>query len=319
MAFERIKALGARVTGSDQRYPDPDEEYTPPQEVDDPHTREAESERGWRGWLADNKLYVLSLSLFGFAAVVLVAVYAGRYLITFITNPWTQRAAAGLAIGGAGAYVGASRERDKLKRRDELTLYDPDERRSYHFLGIYKPVQGAAHDVFIPHKGHGGDHYRIKELSQDLVRRHGHDPEAPAKIRLHPGVSTIETTSRGRKVTQLTSGVSPDPFGRESNLEATLPDMAATDTVTDLKSELQKLDEELTDLRDRNDQLRRQRDNAREDARQARQEYLDEFQDVAGVIEPFVTRSSTGSNDGNEQSNGHQDVDELVDALTTDQ
>ncbi len=133
-----------------------------------------------------------------------------------------------------------------------------------------------------------------------MVKQHNRDPDEPAEIRLQESLVSTRQTERGLKVTQLTSGLKPDPFGKESNLVAKIPSLAATDTVSDLKKELEKQDEELQDLREKNDQLRRQRDNARSEARKNYDEVRREIKKDADMLEPFVrpSRSRSGGGDG---------------------
>lgn len=289
MAFERIRAFVGR-SGSKDRYPggadgQPDD-YTPPQEVADPHRLEDETSQSLGEWVTDHWLVATSWALLGITGMVLIGIYFGRYFLSVLLNPWVQRGAAAVAILGVGYWTGMSSLRGRIAQQDELTLYDPDAQKAVHFLGEFRAVEGASHDVFVPYKGyrkllHSPEPYRIGELSRALVQRHSRDADEEAKIRLHPGVTTVELTDRGRQVTQMTAGLDPDPFGRESNLEATLPDMAATGTVTELKDELESANREIDKLQDDKNQLQRQRDSAMQMAQQ-------NFDEVRAFIEDDI-------------------------------
>jgi len=313
MAFERVKA---RVGWSDntQRYPDT-EDFTPPQEVEDPHTIEDSTRDTLLDKLLANRWWALSVSLLGLAVVVLVAIYFGRYFATALSNPWLQRFGVAAALVGGARRWGKSSERAQLEDEHELSLYDPKEGEAIHFTGRYRRVDGATHNTFVPFKGRrrgSGEPFRVGELSSSLVKQHNRSPDEPAEIRLHDFLTSTRQTERGLKVTQLTAGLEPDPFGQESNLEATIPDLAATDTVPEMKKELEKQDEELQDLRGKIDQLRRQRNNARAEAKKNYDEVRKEIQKDADMLEPFVRGRRSTSDDGEtEQERLDRKRDEL--------
>jgi len=322
MAFERIKALWPGST-SEQRLPaDPEgEEFTPPHEVEDPRTFEDGTKTTWREWMGENTTIVISFSLLAFATLILLAVYAGRFFLTILTNPWLHRAVVVITIAGVSYFWGRSAMRSQLQQVDELILYDPDEKRVIPYLGEYHRLQGASHDKFIPYKGYRGlghseEEYRVGELSKDLVKQQGLTAESKAEIRLHPEVMAVESTERGRKVTQLCSGIEPDAFGRDGNLEASLPNLAGVETVDEMKDELEKLYEEVSNLRDQVDQLKRQRNEAREEARKVREELRKDIAKTAEIFEPFATRR-TGRNDSedNRQSGNGPSNKEILDTL----
>jgi len=231
MAFERIKARAG--WGDDgQRYPDT-EDFTPPEQVEDPHTIEDDTQETIVDKVLANRLWALSVSLFTLAALILGGIYFGRYFATALANPWVQRfGVAAVLVGGARRW-GRSTERAQLEQEHELTLYDPDDGEAIHFTGRYRRVDGATHDTFIPFKGRrrgSGEPYRVGELSPSMVKQHNRNPDEAAEIRLQESLVSTRQTERGLKVTQLTSGLEADPFGKESNLVAKIPSLAATDT-----------------------------------------------------------------------------------------
>jgi len=299
MALERIKARAGWIEDS-QRYPDT-EDFTPPEQVEDPHTIEDDTQETVLDKLLANRWW----------ATVRLAVHARRadprrdLLRPVLRDRAGEPVGAALRrrrrlVGGARRW-GRSSERAQLENEHELTLYDPDDGEAIHFTGRYRRVDGATHDTFIPFKGRrrgSGEPYRVGELSSSMVKQHNRDPDEPAEIRLQESLVSTRQTERGLKVTQLTSGLKPDPFGKESNLVAKIPSLAATDTVSDLKKELEKQDEELQDLREKNDQLRRQRDNARSEARKNYDEVRREIKKDADMLEPFVRPSRSRSGAG---------------------
>lgn len=299
MAFDRVKA---RFGWNDeaQRYPDTDD-FTPPQQVEDPHTIEDGTDETLVDKLLEYRWWAVSVSLLGLALLILVGIYFGRYFATALANPWVQRfGVAGVLVVGARRW-GRSSERAQFEKLHELTLYDPDEGEAIHFTGRFRRVDGATHDTFIPYKGRrrgSGEPYRVGELSSSLVKQHNRSPDEPAEIRLHNSLVSTRQTERGLKVTQLTGGLEPDPFGQESNLKATIPRLAARDSISELKQQLEKLDEELQDLREENDQLRRQRNNARAEAKKNYDEVRREIQKDADMLEPFVRGRRGGTTNG---------------------
>lgn len=321
--FERLRALRGGSTAPETRYPEP-EDYTPPEEVEDPHTLDDSTESTWRDWIAENKLFVFSMSLLGLGVLIAVAIYAGRYFITFLLNPWVHRLAVGGGIATGAYFAGRSAYRSQIERQDELTLYDPEEGESLHFLGRYEGVDGAGYDLFVPLKGyrrrgHDPEPYRIGELSRDLVENFNRNPRATARIRLHASVTTVTPTDRGRKVVQLTAGIDPAPFDREANLEATLPDMAAESTVSDLKTELEKTAQRVRHLEDKQDVLERQRDEAISAARKPREEVLEEeIKPIADVLVPFATRGRGQTDDEEDSRDGNRErkYDRIIDELS---
>lgn len=317
--FERTRSLLGR-SSNDGTYLDVDSDFQTPQEVENPHTNRDNTKTTKREWIAENKLFVLSLSLLGLAVTIFTLIFFGRYFITFLAHPWTHRGLAALVIGGGFYGLGRSSKGTQMKKMQKLNLYNPDTGESTHFIGRYRALEGATHDVFVPFKGlrsfgHEPEAYRIGELSAELVKKHNHSPEEEAVIRLHPAATAVEMTDRGMEITQLTSGIEPDPFGRDSNLEASLPDIGSDETVLDLKDELEKLEEENHNLQDRNQMLERQRDNAIEEAQQARREVLDEIGDIAEVFQPFATGNGTvGSSErknGDSPPNGEDVLESL--------
>lgn len=317
MAFSRIKArIGWNDT--EERYPDTDD-YTEPQAVEDPHTIEDSTRQTLTDRLLEHRWWALSVSLLAISALILVAIYFGRYFSTVLANIWVQRIGVLLAVVALARRWGRTDERSKLEDEHQLTLYSPDGD-TLHFAGRYERVDGATHDTFVPYKGRRrGDPepYRIGELSSALVNKHGRNPDDEAVIRLHDSVTDVRQTDRGLKVVQLTEGLNPDPFGKESNLEAALPDMAATETVSDLKSELEKQNEEINHLRERNNQLRRQRDDAREEARKNYEEVRKEIEKNVEMIEPFAshhTTASDGDSDGDSRRQKERQIEDGAEA-----
>jgi len=131
-------------------------------------------------------------------------------------------------------------------------------------------------------------------------------------------VCATATTNTGRKTVQLAAGLEPDPFGREANIEATLPDLAGESTVTELKDELNAVHSELKKVRKENNMLTRQRNDAIEEAQKAREEVRGEINDVMEMVYPFA---SGMSGNVNQKQNGHspdRDLDELRKELMPD-
>lgn len=307
--FERIKST-LNLGGREKRYPDPDQDFQDPEAHEDPHTTPDSTRMTLGEFLSQNMLYIFSLLVLLLIGAVLLAVYASRYFITTLSNPWVQRLLAGLSILSLGYFYGRAQQRSDLKNRDELVLYDPDESTVTRFLGEWQQAANGNHAVFEPIKGfsllgHRAEPYRISDLSSELVTKYQRDPEDPVRIRIHPIVAAMKTTNTGRKTVQLTAGLEPDPFGRESNVVATLPTLAGEDTVDDLRHELEQTAREKRKLESENDMLERQRDDAMTEARKARQTIRSEIGDTMEMIEPLVTRQRREPDA--DRRNGHSD------------
>lgn len=305
MAFERIRAI-AGWGGQEERYPD-DSDFTPPEQVEDPHTIEDSTQESALDRLLANRWWALSVALLSFAGLILVLIYFGRYFATVLANPWVQRIVVAVALFAGGRRTGRQSEREQFESEHELTLYNPRKETSTHFRGRFEAVKGATHNVFVPFKGrrrNSGEPYKVGELSKSLVDKYNQNPKEEARIRLHPTVSTVEPTEYGIKVTQLTAGsetgdsaVEPDPFGTETNLDAPLPDLASTETVSELKGTIEELEEEKRNLSNRIDQFKRQRDNALELAGKNFDEVRGFIESDAEIFQGFVRRQGGQSSD----------------------
>jgi len=260
---ERITARFGRTRDREQ-YPDTDD-YQDPQAVADPHTLEEETHESLLDRIEDNWLVYFSFSLLGLALLVLAAVYFGQYFVTVLANPWTQRIGAAATIFGCGLYLGIQRERAAVKEEQELTLYDPNGENEMTFRGEYRTADGAPYPIFIPFKGNRGlfggspEPYAVGDLSRSLVKAHGHDATAPARIRLHSDLASVMRTDRGLRVVQSTAGLVPDPQGQDANLEAELPETVDEQTVMEMTTLVRELEEELEQKEKQMDTLRRQR------------------------------------------------------------
>lgn len=313
MAFERAKdVLG--IGSRDKRYHKVEDDYQPPQDVENPHTTPDSGQMTLAEFMTKNRYPLMATGLLLIVGTVVLAVYAGRYFITAFTNPWFQRGLAGFTIAAAGYFWGRNTKASSLKNRDVFIAYNPDTGSVIRFLGKFKRTEEGRHQLFVPIKGyrwfgHKAVPYQIKDLSSELVSRYDRDPEDDVVIRTHPKVSATTATNTGRITTQLVAGLEPDPFGRESNVEATLPDIAARGTVMDLKDELEAVESELSKEEKRNNMLRRQRDDAISEAQKTREEIREEVNDVMEMVYPFAR---PGRRPSGNQANGHEEQNERV-------
>jgi hypothetical protein len=303
--FDRITGRFGDTRDREQ-YPDLDD-FNGPQSVADPHTLDDETHSSLLDRIEDNWHVYVSFSLLGLVALILVGIYFGRYFVTVATNPWVQRIVAVLAIFAGGTYLGIQRERTAVEQEHELTLYDPNGDAGVTIRCEYRTVDGAPYPVVIPYKGNRGlfggspEPYTVGDLSRSLVKAHGHDPDAPVRIRLHPEMTDIHRTDRGLKVTQATDGLSPDPYGTDANLEASLPETADEETVIKITSLVRKQSEEIEQLKEDKDVLRRQRNEAREMARKTFDEYQQMIDNQGDLFTKFLP--------SNRRQNGQQDTD----------
>lgn len=303
--FERTKAIFGSG-GRDKRYPDPESEYTPPQEIEDPHTTPDSTSMTISEFITRNSVSILSFLLLGVVVLGLIVVYMGTYFATFFGNIWVQRGMMFVAIASMGYFYGRSSQRAALKQRDVLVIYDPDSQEVTRFLGQFKKAEHGEFATFEPIKGfsrwgHNPEHYTLKEISPELAAKSDRDPSDTARIRLHPKFAATAATNTGRITVQLSAGLVPEPHGDEASLEASLPDIADESTVEEMKDELNSVWTELINERQKKDMFRRQRNDARKEAKKAREIVRKEIGDTMELMYPFASGMS-GSVD--EQTNG---------------
>lgn len=312
MVFERIKSI-VGASGRDQRYVDVEDDFDEPQDVENPHTTVDGTQTSWRDVLIAYKWVLLAGSVTALALLGVVIIYGGRYFITTASNPWVQRGVFAAAIFGAGWVMGGKQRVNALRQRDKLVLRNPETGQVWRFLGKWEQAKDGDHDVFVPFKGFryggiSGQPYEIRELSTELVKKYNHSPDAPARIRIHPSLSSTVTTNTGRLTVQSTAGIEPDPFGRESNLIATVPEMASESTVSTLKALIRDQSEEIEDLENRNEAARRRHDQLVEELSKSREEVRDEFQKLLMMVYPLASGSSFSLGNLEESNDGIPDT-----------
>ena len=314
--FERIRSvLGEDAPQRPPTYPDVDD-FRPPEEIANPHLLVDETAPSLTERALQYRWWLLSASLLAVVTLGILTIYLGRFFATTFMNPWVQRAIAAFAVAGAAYWVGNSRGLGALVNRDWLVLYNPGQRSGRVFLLDEVDTSGRA-PIVVPlkgvrHAGHTAAPYRAGELSEALVTKFNRDTRTKARLRLHPGVAAEVTTPIGRVFVQETAGIEPDPFGKGSNIEATLPDQAATETVVELKEQLEDMETELDEKEDRITMLERQREDLLEEARKTRSEVRAEIKDDTEIVLPFVRGSrATSSN----SENGTADSDGELDAM----
>lgn len=321
--FERTKNL-LNMGGREKRYPDPDEDYESPEDVEDPHTTRDSTKMTAGEFVTKNSVSILSFLFLGIVTIVLTIVYAGTYFATVLANPWVQRILAFAAILSLGYFFGRSTQRSALMNRDELVIYDPDSQEVIRFLGEFRDSENGAQMLFAPIKGyslwgHSPEYYEIGDLSLELAAQDHRDPSDEVVIGLHPRVCATAVTNTGRKTVQLSAGLEPDPFGREANVQATLPDIAGEGTVTELKDELESVEREVKKLRKENGMLRRQRKDAFEEARKPLSEARKEVKKDIEMLFPFTSGRTTTVNKSNGDNPERNDMDEVRRGLTHDE
>lgn len=270
-------------------------------QVSDPHTPADDTASSWRDWLADNRWWALLTALLGVIALAVLAIYFGRFFITTLTHPLVKTALGALGIFASGAAIGRVWRTNQLLQNEWFVAYDPERSIPLVFAGEHDRVE--APPVFKPYKGLGGVFggpapYTIGDLSQELVEKYNRAADTPARIRLHPAASKTTRTFIGTVTVQLTAGIEPDPFARQSNLVATLPDKAASGTVTDLKSQLVDMTEEVRALEERLEHWQRRYSKLYDEYQQQRGEIRDEIRRDVRLVEPFVRRRTGDPSNG---------------------
>lgn len=301
MAFERAKdRLGSG--GDGRRYPRGDGNDL--EDVSNPHTIEDESSRAFKEYIFRYRWHVLGVGVLVLAVVGILLIYTVRFVPQLLANEWVRRIAIVGGLLGLGFFLGNKSTKGSLANRDELVLIGTNGVNRY--LGKYKYADQADFPTFEAIKGFAwfglvARPYTVGDLGPDVerrARRGGVSPDAPAVIRLHPEMAEIAKTDTGTVIAQLSGGLVTDPFGRGSNVAASLPDLADEGRISKLKRTIRDLQEKLQNAKDDADVYRIQRNEAREEAKKHRQEILEEWKEsYVEVRQAETTASRTSQRD----------------------
>lgn len=253
---------------ADQRYHS-NEGPKMPDEVSDPHEWQDESKIKRREWLARNKRTLVAVSFLGIVVMGILSFWARTFIPQIIHNTYFQVGVYHLVLITVVSVLSIRSYRDKMTRFDWLVLAYGD--RTQVYLGYYNTTE-EGDPCFVPTKGFSMLGYRsdvltLGDMSSEMARQFSktdRKADDPAKIRLHPSMTASAETFLGTITVQLTDGLEPDEFGRETDIEATVPDLADKKQMNDLKVELEEQVKENGYLKDQVSMLRDQQQSYKE-------------------------------------------------------
>lgn len=246
-------------------------------EISDPDKRADETRKSLGEKIKENKWFVLASGFFIMIFGVLMIIYGARYVPRLLANPIFQAFAKYGTVFGLAYTIGWKNHQNKRDNMDWLVLMTKDD--VIRLFGNYEdgkfePIKG------FKWLGHGKEYYKLKDLSPEITQTLAglnRDLDDRVKIGLHPSMSDMTQTEMGTVVAQLSPGLKPDPWGRETNVVAELPEMADKNRLRDMKEELENVYEEYKEADKRADMFKKQRDNALEEAEMTRDQVIDEF------------------------------------------
>ena len=242
-----------------------------PGDISDPHTWKDESKIKRREWIGRNKRMLVTLVILGTISTIILIIWFGRLLPQVFANEYVRTAMWYGGIIGATVYLSIRWYRSSIEEFDWLVLIYSDSVKRY--LGHYDTTE-AGDPAFIPVKGFSmmglrGNPLTLGDMSTEMARQFSktdRKADDPAKILLRPSMCSVSNTQYGTVVAQLTSGLEPFETGHETDIVATVPELADKDQMHDLRQELQEQVSENSYLKDQNSMLRDQKQNYKETA-----------------------------------------------------
>lgn len=331
MSSERIKGqlAGSR---SSKRYHSGD--FSSLEEVSDPRTRDDEATTSWREWIAENSRFAGIVIAFLSVTIAVFVWWTVSFAPSLFRNPWVQRGTAVTVIVSVSYVVGVKSQSSRFNSTDELVLLRTGGIQRYD--GYYVETDEGTAPLFIPIRGfkwlnHVAVKYRLRDLSREIAElewNQNRDLDDPVVVRLNPEFASTTYIDGKFVIGQLSEGLEPDEYGSESNVFATLPDVADDDAIGVLKAQLQESNSEIKELESRVQMLKRQRDNAKEEARESREETINSFimnharlkRSESGMTGGMPGAGGFGSEPGwEEEEPGTVDFDEIEEEMEFDE
>jgi len=281
MSSEKLRNA-AGSNGPRKRFADEDS-VEDPEETVAPETWRDEETPTWGERLRRRWITVVALGFVGFVVLGILTVYAGRFLVGTLSNPLVQSTLKYGAVLGVGFVLGTWWLFGKLERVDELVLFTGDGVKRY--VGEYDS-DSAGNRVFIPYRGYTRILKRTRKLTLgdlggDLARaeqKAGRDEDDPIRIRLEDAITGDLATDLGTVAASLTGGLAIDPYGRESDLYTTPPDIADEERYAQLRDQLEYYAEkEIPSLESDVEDLEEKLAEVRERAKRDTDESIDKF------------------------------------------
>lgn len=313
MAFERIKTAYDIVSNPDRYQQDGEVDLS---ETADAETWRDESKPTITQRLASRKRLFLAFSFLGVIVVGLIGAYSSRYIPGLYGNIWVKRGLVALVATPSIFVLGARWKHRQVRQVDELDLMIDGEPQS--FYGTYD-TDSAGNDVFKPYKGFDwfGTRARpvtLRDLDKEYHRafaKQGRDPDAEAVIRVEDAIAGVADTATGTKVMVMSAGLELDPYGRDSDLYTTPPELADKEQYRELTRTVEQVHQENADLREKVSTLQDRKAWWRELAEEGREDVIDEFTDrFAELAEAgFITKERSNGDTGRRPSMDYDFLD----------
>mgnify|MGYP000589718595 CR=1 FL=1 len=288
MSSEKLRnAAGSK--GPRKRFADTDS-VDDPEEVVAPESWRDEQTPTWGERLLRRKKTVAALGLIGAIVLGILTVYAGRYIISALTNPIVQSTLKYGAVLGVGFILGVWWLFGKLERVDELVLFTGEGVKRY--VGDYD-TDTHGNRVFEPYRGYSRFLKRTRKLTLgdlggDLARaeqKAGRDEDDPVRIRLEDAITGSYSTDTGAVAASLTGGLHIDEYGRETDLYTAPPDLADEERYAALRDQLEYYSEKEipsleADVEDLEEKLAEVRERARRDTDESVEKFIGRVTDL---------------------------------------
>jgi len=269
MSSEKLRNA-AGSTGPRKRFAD-EETVEDPEETVAPDTWRDEETPSWGERLRRRWKSVLALGLIGLVVLGILTVYAGRFLVTTLSDPLVQTTLKYGAVLAVGFILGVWWLFGKLERVDELVLFTGEGVKRY--VGEYD-TDSHGNTVFEPYRGYSRILKRTRKLTLgdlggDLARaeqKAGRDEEDPVRVRLEDAITGVHHTDTGTVAASLTGGLRLDQYGKETDLYTSPPDIADEERydrlvdqlryyvekeIPSLEADIEDLEEKLAEVRER--------------------------------------------------------------------
>lgn len=301
---EQRKTASARQ--DQRRYPD--NEFTNPEEISDPNTRQDETKPTVGEKLKSNALYII-----GGGILLIVAFFVlRRYITGVVTNQWVQLAVLVLTVAGTFWAVGRRGSLHRAQHVHEAVFYRGGTAERY--FGTVESGERGDYPVVTLHKGFGflgglGDAYTVKEIAPKLARsqQKSIDPDDPAKVRIDPAYSSVVQGELGTVVVQHMSEFAVDQTHSEATLVAVEPETADVDALEELQQLRDAARSENEALRDKLHTERRNRREAEVRARRREDEIIDnQAKNFQQFMEPFQNSKLSNRQGGSRSQSGGQ-------------
>lgn len=240
--------------------------------------------------LASRRRLFGAFALLGFLALGLVAAYSQRFLPSLYGNPYVIEAMKWAVVVPIIFILGMKTVRGKLKNIDWLVLFIP-KKGARLYVG-QKAEDTAGNRTFEPVKGFDilglkGAPLTLGDLGDDFARnfaKAGRDPSSQATLRVEDSLHSSVDTFLGSVTCALTGGLELDEYGRESDLYTTPPDVADNETYKKLTTTLEQMRDKNSELKDRIDGIKEDRDEWKDMALKKREEIKQEMVDTHGEL-----------------------------------